>query len=64
MLTLLIAAVSAFEITSMVKGKQFREIVAFAVIALLSLGMGVYYILTPHEKSLIIYILEFFGIHF
>ncbi len=63
-LTIIVAAVGAFEITGMVKRKQTREIVVFIVIALFSLAMGYYYILTPHDKSLIYYILDFMGISF
>ncbi len=46
----------------MVKRKQVREIAVFIAIALLTLAIGLYYILTPHEKSLIYYTYKLLGL--
>ena len=61
LLTAVIAAAGIFEIPGMTKRGQTREIIVFIAIALLAFAMGLYYILSPHEKSLIYYMLKLFG---
>ena len=60
--TAVVAAVGAIEMPGMVKRKQVREIAVFIAIALLTLAIGLYYILIPHEKSLIYYTYKLLGL--
>ncbi|HOA55401.1 MAG: hypothetical protein WAP56_03235 [Acetivibrionales bacterium] len=62
LLVVIVAAVSAFEIAGMARKKQTREIIIFIVLALFTLAMGIYYILAPHDKSLIYYAFKFLGL--
>jgi len=62
LLTAVIAAAGIFEIPGMVKKGQTREIIVFIAIALLAFAMGLCYILSPHEKSLIYYTLKLLGL--
>lgn len=62
LLTAVIAAAGIFEIPGMTKRGQIREIIVFIAIALLTFAMGLYYILSPHEKSLIYYTLKLLGL--
>lgn len=62
LLTAIITAAGILEIPGMAKKGQTKEIIVFVVIALLAFAMGLYYILTPHEKSLIYYTFKLFGL--
>lgn len=48
----LVLVVSFFEIRGMVKNRQTKEIVVFAVMAVLTLGLGLFYTGNPYRESL------------
>ncbi len=52
LLTVLIFMVSAFEIWSMIKKKQYREMAVVIAIAILSLSLGFFYLSDPYRESL------------
>ncbi len=63
LLTVLVVAVSAFEIVGMAKRKLTKEIIIYIIMALLTLAIGYYYILVPYGKSVIYYVFSLFGIN-
>lgn len=63
-LIILVLAVSIFEIRGMVKRKQKKEIVVFAVIAVLTLGLGFFYTGNPYGESLAQRLLRLIGREF
>lgn len=63
-LTILIFAVSIFEIRAMKRRKQNKEIVVFIVLAALSLSLGYLYLSNPYGESLAQRILKVIGKEF
>ncbi len=61
-LFILVAGVSIFEISIMVKKKQKKEIIVFIFFALITLVFGLCYFLNPSKKSIIYWIMNILGL--
>jgi hypothetical protein len=64
LLLLLIAVISVYEIPKMWKGKLYKEMAVFIFMALISLFLGGFYILTPHTFSFAVNVLNLFNIKY
>ena len=61
---LFILVLSIFEIKTMLKNNNKKDIIVYCLLAIIAITLGLYYISNPYRNSLSKNILELFGINF
>lgn len=62
-LTMVMGAISFFEIRRLSKERAKKDIVIFVISALCALAIGYYYILNPYGKSFCAFVIDMLGLN-